>query len=241
MRALKIETRADEDYLKRLEEHWSRYSRDRRLARFFGVEFMVDPGVFNATEAYTSRVLIESIEEVPRGADLLEMGAGAGIAGLLSLIRSGARHVTLVNVTPEAVANCTENVRRLGLEGACQVVQSDMFAALPPQQQFDVMLFNMPVIEFDVAHHLESLQRAEIPPSHSFADPGYQIIRRFFAGARDRLKPGGFVLCTFGDYGNRPLLDEILAENGLVARRVHRLIDHAHINEYQVLRVERQD
>ena len=149
--------------------------------------------------------------------------------------------MTLVNVTPEAVANCTENVRRLGLEGACQVVQSDMFAALPPQQQFDVMLFNMPVIEFDVAHASRACSaprfpfptRSPIPDIKSFA--GSSPARR---GPSEDLVASSFVPSATMEIAR---CSTRLGPSGLVARRVHRLINHAHINEYQVLRVERQD
>jgi len=227
------------DYVTRLKEHWSRYKDQPSRVVYFGEEFTVQPGVFNASEAYTSRVLIEAVDFVSPGVDVLEMGAGAGIAGILCVTRAGARSATLVDRTAAAVANSNQNVAAFGLSARCHVVQSDLFAALPAGEQYDVILFNMPCLELEISALLDGIEGHRIPPAYSFADPGYQIIRRFFGEATGHLRSGGFFLCTFGDFGNRALLDDILVQNGLVAECVHRLVDHVHVNQYQVLHIAR--
>jgi release factor glutamine methyltransferase len=224
----------------RIEAHWEAYPTEPLSVQFGGHEFVVHPQVFNATEAYSSRTLIDSLD-VPPGSVVLEMGCGAGIAGILAVLDRKARSATLLDVNPPAIENARANVALHGLADRIEVAESDLFDALAPDATFDVILFNMPLAEVDegALPASSSFHRPTVPPMSSFADPGYTIIERFFAGAGARLRPDGSLFVTFASFGNLERLTEICQRHGFAGEIVHRLPDPDHGNEYQVYRLRR--
>ncbi len=106
------------------------------------------------------------------GARVLDLGCGCGVLGGAALL-AGAGRVTLLDDDLAAVRSARRN---LGGAAGVRVALSDVDAALPPDERFDVVVANPPF-------HLGTRMR----PSTG---------RAFLAAARRRLSPGGWLLAV---------------------------------------------
>lgn len=121
------------------------------------------------------------------GRRALDVGTGTGVLALL-LARAGAR-VVATDVEPAAVACARENVARLGLSAAVEVVRADLFV----DGAFDLVVSNPPWIPGD----------ARTPLERAVYDPGGAFLARFLAGLREHLAPGGEAWLVVGDLAER--------------------------------------
>jgi methylase of polypeptide subunit release factors len=85
-------------------------------------------------------------EYVPPGKNVLEIGCGSGIITLYAAQKS--RHVTAVDVSPEAVQNTKINLAAQRLENV-SVARSDGFQEV--RGTFDVVISNPPWVNFELA------------------------------------------------------------------------------------------
>jgi len=117
----------------------------------------------------------------------LDMGSGSGYLALM-LKRNGTPRVWASDIHGPAVACAKGNVRRNAWVGPVEVVQGDLFAAIPASVKFDLILFNQP---FGPAQGA--------PVCGCGPDGGYEITRRFLTEAPSHLNQGGAILMAFSD------------------------------------------
>lgn len=128
--------------------------------------FVTEAGVFSKREIdFGSRVLIEAMD-IPKDADVLDVGCGYGPIGLVAATLASEGTVTMLDVNERAVEIAKENAERNGIRNV-RILQSDRYEALDPGATFDAILTNPPI-------------RA-----------GKSIVHSIFDGAFERLKPGG--------------------------------------------------
>jgi len=149
-----------------------------------------------------TELLVEwALELLPRTADprVLDVGTGTGcIACAIARERPGAQVIAL-ELSPAAVALARANVAALGLTGCVTIVESNLFAGLPPMG-VELIVANPP--------YLPTSLIATLPPEVSRFDPrlaldggtdGLDVIRRIVAAAPAWLAPrGALVLETAG-------------------------------------------
>jgi release factor glutamine methyltransferase len=171
----------------------------RRWALLEGV---FSPHYTVATELLTSWI------PFPVGGSFLEMGAGAGVTAVVAA-QAGCAAVTALDISTAAVENARRNVKLHGVADIVRVAQSDLFVALAPDEQFDVMFWNSNYIErdpdFDCATELH----------HALYDPGFETHRGFLVEAPRHLTDAGRVLLGFSDLGSWTSLRELCTELGL--------------------------
>jgi release factor glutamine methyltransferase len=191
-----------------------------RTVEVNGYPFVLHPRVFDPAIGNSTKTMLAGMT-IPAGGTVLDMGCGAGVVGILAVL-GGARTAVLVDKNPAAVLNARDNVARHGLQQQCEVLESDLFAALEGRR-FDVIYFNAPFLHVDGAgaHALASMAMPTTPPIYSYVDIGYQMLTRFFADAPAHLDAHGCIQCTFASYGNQTLLEQILAQNRLVKRELY--------------------
>ena len=117
----------------------------------------------------------------------LDMGCGSGYIAL-RLKQQGVEEVWAADVHGPAVACARANVERNAHVGPVTVIQSDLFAALPAQLRFDLIVFNQPYSP-----------AVEQPLCGCGFDGGYSICRRFLLEAPAHLNAGGAMLMSFSD------------------------------------------
>src|SRR4051812_34327997 len=93
-------------------ENRTRESKDLNIG---GVTVRVNKDVFTPDPALTnsSLILLKSLPDL-EGKSVLDLGTGCGILAVYAAL-NGASRVTAVDIDPNAVANASENVQRLGL------------------------------------------------------------------------------------------------------------------------------
>jgi release factor glutamine methyltransferase len=133
--------------------------------------------------------------ELPENQSVLDMGCGSGVLGLTLAAGRPGWHVTLADVSPEALSLARENAGKLEVSNA-SFVESDLFSAL--DGQFDGIVANLPYVpESDRATMAREVLHDPALALFSGAD-GLDLIRRFIPQAFGYVKPGGWLVLEIG-------------------------------------------
>lgn len=157
-----------------------------------GKTFMISPGVYKPLENEHG-----CLDYVPQGARVLDVGCGSGVCGIFAAAK--AREVLGVDISAAAVANATENCKRLGVKNM-KVKQSDMFAAVTGK--FDVVLANPPYLGIEFESETEQFATS------------VRFLPALFGQAARHLTPDGRLLVQFPLWYRRRL-ERLAAANGL--------------------------
>lgn len=158
---------------------------DRHVFLVNEMEFVALPNVF-APSAKSAWFLAETALHVISGdAHVLELGCGTGY--LAVLLAKAGYVVTCTDVNAAAVRNARLNARlhRVQLDTAV----GDLFTPVSGRR-FDTVVMNPP---FFVTNASSPLERAW---------HGGHTTERLLAQAHDHLRPGGFLIVFFADFGD---------------------------------------
>lgn len=157
--------------------------------------------------------------DLPAEPTVLDMGCGSGVCALLAARVMPTARVTATDHLPEAVATARINVdqlvsSRMIRQGAVAVAEpGDLFETLGAAT-YDLVIFNAPWVAAPARNRAET----------ALNDAGQQTVRRFLAGAAERLNPGGRVILGYADHSGPNAiarLDRFMAEAGLALRQRH--------------------
>jgi len=169
----------------------------RRLQRedhvnLLGFSLTVPPGVFHPGLFFSTKILARFLAQTDlKGTAVLEMGCGSGLVSLAAA--AGGATVTSVDVNPLAVECTRANAAANGLGEKISVLNSDLFAALPEGNRFDLIVWNPP---FYPKEPTDDASRA------MNAGEGYSVLGRFAAEAARCLTPGGSILLILTGRGS---------------------------------------
>ena len=156
--------------------------------------------------------LAEWILSMSMGDDLkvLDMGCGSGVLGLTLAAERPTWHVTLADVSEDALALAKENAAALGI-GNPRFLRSDLFSAI--EGEFDGIVANLPYVpESERASLSREVMHDPALALFGGAD-GLEVIRRFIPEAFRRLKPGGWMVLEIG-HDQASQVEEILRSSG---------------------------
>lgn len=126
---------------------------------------------------------------------VLDMGCGSGVLGLTLAAERPAWHVTLADVSPDALALTRENTARLGISNTT-TIETDLFDRLGGT--FDGIVANLPYVpESERASMSREVLHDPALALFSGSD-GLDLIRRFIPQAFDHLNPGGWLALEIG-------------------------------------------
>ncbi|MGQ0841797.1 methyltransferase [Actinokineospora sp.] len=192
------------EYADRLRRWHEDAYRDARVEHdqtfdYLGRTLLVPPQVHPITRV--SHLLGEAVlAEVRAGDRVLDMGTGSGVNAVLAASKS--TDVLAVDINPHALTAARANAEHNGVADRVTVAHSDVFTEVTGR--FDLIVFDPPFRWFTPRDHLEAAS----------ADPGYQAMNAFFAGARDHLADGGRMLMFFGTSGDLGHLRRSADEHG---------------------------
>jgi release factor glutamine methyltransferase len=126
---------------------------------------------------------------------IADIGAGSGIIAVCLAKNLLASHITAVDISPAALAVARDNAKQHGVADRIDFIQSDLFVAVPPDQQFDFVVSNPPYITAAEMEKLAPDVRKFEPYTALLAGPkGTEVIERLIPQAVARLRPGGHLL-----------------------------------------------
>jgi release factor glutamine methyltransferase len=145
------------------------------------------------TEELAERIL--KWELPSSGLQILDMGCGSGVLGLTLAAERPGWHLTLADVSPDALALARENADRLEIRNA-RFLESDLFSAI--DTRFDGIVANLPYVP-ETERSTLSREVMHDPTLALFSGhDGLDLIRRFIPEAVDHLKPGAWVALEIG-------------------------------------------
>jgi release factor glutamine methyltransferase len=136
--------------------------------------------------AEDSFLFAENIE-VAEGEQVLDVGTGCGLLGILAAKKAG--RVVAVDLNPYAIRCAKQNSAFNGVRGKIDFVQASLFAALKANVRFDLILFNAPYLPSDEGEVASWIGRAWAGGAN-----GREVVDRFISEVPAHLKPNGRVL-----------------------------------------------
>lgn len=178
------------------------------LAPFYGHDFQVNPAVL--IPRFETEELVAWVADDLDGAQtLLDVGTGSGVIGITLKLQCPQLDVTMVDVSPAALAVATQNAQRLQAEVTLK--ESDLFSAVAGQR-FDRIVSNLPYISHDEVAVMDASTKAYEPHLALFAEhDGLALFERFCAGLLAHVHAGTQVYLEFG-YHQQPALTKLFAD-----------------------------
>ena len=148
--------------------------------------------------------------DLPADSQVLDMGCGSGVLGLTLASERPGWHITLADISPEALALAQENAAAQEIANIT-FLQSDLFTAV--DSSFDGIVANLPYVpETERATISREVQHDPALALFSGTD-GLDLIRRFIPEAFQRLRPGGWLALEIG-HDQASQVAEILNASG---------------------------
>jgi release factor glutamine methyltransferase len=168
---------------------------------FYGLALRVTPAVLiprPETEQLVEAVLAEL--DGARPLRILDVGTGSGAIAIALAHHLPHASVTAVDLSSAALEVAASNAARHALTDRIRFIQSDLLAALSPDEPpFDLIVSNPPYVPTGDRAGLHPQVRDHEPASALFAGPdGLDIYRRLIPQARAALRPDGLLALEIG-------------------------------------------
>jgi release factor glutamine methyltransferase len=145
---------------------------------------------------------------VESGMQVLDMGTGSGILGILAAKQ--ASEVVAVDLNPFAVQCAKQNAQRTKSQSNMTFLQGDLFAPLNERAKFDMILFNSPYLPSEESEESTWLGRA-----WAGGTTGRNVIDRFMIQSPTHLKKAGEILLMQSTLANVEKTRERFLDFGL--------------------------
>lgn len=169
---------------------------------FYSLEFEVEPGVL-IPRPETELLVVTALDRIKeRGIAapmLADVGTGTGAIAISVAKHCEAAKVIAIDVEPKAVALANRNAAKHGVGERVYATESDLFARLKAERQFDLILSNPPYVTTNELIDLDPTVRDHEPHLALDGGPdGADVIRRLLEIAPSRLNEGGELLIEIG-------------------------------------------
>ncbi len=168
-----------------------------------GYIFDVPENVYDPAE--DSFLFAENLE-VEKDAQVLDLGTGCGILGILTAEK--AAEVLAVDLNPYALRCAKENSALNNVEGKMAFLQADLFTAFGVKARFDLILFNAPYLPSEATEAESWIGR-----SWAGGANGRQVIDRFISQVKPHLNTNGAVLLMQSTLAN---VEETISKFGML-------------------------
>ena len=170
------------------------------VREFYNRPFKVDPRVLiprPETELLVEAALHKLPKDGPGAA--LDVCTGSGCIAISLAAERPQATVLATDLSPDACALARENAQALKVEDRVTVLQGNLYAPLPPDTLFDVVVSNPPYIASGEIPTLSAEVRREPHMALDGGADGLVLIRKVIEGARRVLKPGGLLAMEIGE------------------------------------------
>ena len=169
---------------------------------FFSLPFEVTPDVLiprPETELLVVRAL-DLAKQLPLteradGVQIADIGTGSGVLAVTLAKRLPACQVTAVDTSGAALAVAGRNAQRHGVADRIEWIECDLFAGVPVDRSFDLIVSNPPYVKTSELNNLaDDVRRYEPAAALDGGVEGTTVIERLIPQAAQRLRPGGWLL-----------------------------------------------
>lgn len=147
------------------------------------------------TEELTRKLLVR---RWPVSPSILDLGCGSGVIGisLAARLEDKGAHVTLSDISSEALSLAKENAELLAPGCAIDLVESDLFSSITGS--YDLIVANLPYVPASSETELSREVRHDPALALYGGEKGTEIMERFIREAPAHLNPGGLIAMEFG-------------------------------------------
>jgi release factor glutamine methyltransferase len=173
---------------------------------FFKLDFEVTPDVLIPRPE--SEVIVEvALELLPkdRSSRFADVGTGSGCLAISILHELPNVRGIGIDSSPAALNVARRNARTHRVADRLQLIESDLLTAIPPGEQFNVIVSNPPYVPDGDIDSLQREVRYEPRSALAGGSDGLDVIRRLLREARPRIEIGGHLVFEFG-FGQAELL-----------------------------------
>ena len=135
---------------------------------------------------------------------LLNLCTGSGCLAVLLALTYESSRVDAADLSPKALEVARINIKRYRVGKRVRAVRSDLFQALG-KTRYDLIVSNPPYVTALSMRKLPKEYRHEPAVALAAGKDGLDLVHRILAEAKDRLTPGGLLVCEIG--GNRRALE----------------------------------
>ncbi|MDR2708111.1 MAG: methyltransferase [Nitrososphaerota archaeon] len=169
--------------------------------------FDITEEVFEPSE--DSFLFAENLD-VHKGDDVLDLGTGCGLLGILA--SQNAKHVLSVDINPYAICCAKQNAALNNVPDNMSFLRSDLLTALTTDALFDLILFNAPYLPTELCEFKTWLEFA-----WAGGVTGRDVVDRFIPQAAAHLKPLGRVFLLQSSLTDLELTLQKFCDCGLTA------------------------
>ncbi|MCQ2567765.1 MAG: peptide chain release factor N(5)-glutamine methyltransferase [Mogibacterium sp.] len=169
---------------------------------FMGLLFRVNPSVL--IPRMDTEVLVEKVINIIRhkgweNPEILDMCCGSGCIGISLADRFPGAHVTMTDVSADALRVAAGNARINNVSDRCRLLIGNMFEALSENDRYDVITCNPPYIESAVIETLSTEVKDHEPRlALDGGEDGLKFYRLIAENAEKHLTNGGILAMEIG-------------------------------------------
>ncbi|HVG57179.1 MAG TPA: peptide chain release factor N(5)-glutamine methyltransferase [Hyalangium sp.] len=170
------------------------------VKEFYNRPFKVDARVL-IPRPETELLVEAALHALPKDAPsrALDVCTGSGCIAISLAAERPQASVLATDLSPEACALARENAEALGVGARVTVSQGDLFAPVPEDARFQLVVSNPPYIASWEIPELSAEVRREPHLALDGGQDGLAVIRRVIEGARRYLLPGGLLAMEIGE------------------------------------------
>lgn len=170
---------------------------------FFSLTFEVTRDVL-IPRPETEQLVVRALDVArarPSGGpiDVVDVGTGSGILAICLAKHLPDCRVTALDVSSGALEVAARNAARHQVEERIELTESDLFAALPADRQFDFIVSNPPYVKTaELAEAAVGVRKYEPRIALDGGEQGLDVYRRLIPEVPRRLRPGGWFFAEIG-------------------------------------------
>lgn len=129
---------------------------------------------------------------------ILDLCTGSGCLPVLLADAFPNARIDAVDISPDALAVAQRNVADYQLQQRITLIESDLYAQLPPRK-YDLIISNPPYVNAQSMAALPPEYRQEPQIALAGGSDGMDLVRKIVAGAAERLNDGGLLIVEIGN------------------------------------------